>query len=289
MKTDNGRNAVNTKNIKKKQMIKRKRLLRRLRECNYMVVLGIAVVILMPFVCFKLADKHTKNLPASESLKQTEVTTVQPVTEPVTSPPEYVMKTSDKSYFDDALFIGDSRTVGIESFSMLQNATYFAAEGMNVYHIAEDSIKVKGYGNITLPKLLDSKKFGKVYIMLGLNEIGYRFDSVMKEYKKTVDLVRKKQPDALIYIEANQHVTAKESGRDPEVTNERIDKLNSLMKELADGKKSFYIDVNEFFDDESGALGAKYTYDGVHVMANYYNDWAKWLLTKTYVKASPKK
>ena len=38
------------------------------------------------------------------------------------------MTTVDASYFDDALFIGDSRTVGLKEYGTLNNATFFTTK-----------------------------------------------------------------------------------------------------------------------------------------------------------------
>ena len=59
--------------------------------------------------------------------------------------PEMVLKedvfiTSDSSYFDDALFIGDSRTVGLCEYGTLKNADYFASTGMSVYKLWNEKI-----------------------------------------------------------------------------------------------------------------------------------------------------
>ena len=79
----------------------------------------------------------------------------------------------ERNYFDDALFIGDSRTVGISEYGDLNNATFFANTGMSVYNVFEKSVSVPKIGKLKLEQLLESKKFGKVYIMLGINELGY--------------------------------------------------------------------------------------------------------------------
>ena len=62
--------------------------------------------------------------------------------------------------------------------------------------------------------------------------------------------------------------------------NESIDRFNSAVEKLADGKTSIYIDVNEIFDDREGNLDQKYTADDAHVLGKYYEDWVEWILTK---------
>ena len=162
----------------------------------------------------------------------------------------------DASYFDDALFIGDSRTVGIAEYGSLKNATYFADVGLNVYVAQTKAIAVKNVGTVTLPQLLSQKTFGKVYIMLGINELGNDLDDITAKFSSLIDTVRAAQPDAIIFVEANLHVGPSRSSTDATFNNPRIDKLNEKLAALADGKTIFYIDINELFDDENGNLRA---------------------------------
>ena len=121
--------------------------------------------------------------------------------------------------------------------------------------------------------------------MLGINEVGNDFEYTVAAYRKLVDGIRQAQPDALIYLQGNLHVTT--AGQTQYITNERIDILNSRIQELADNKKTFYICVNGVFDDENGALTADYASDGVHVLAKYYATWCDWLCQNTVAPAAP--
>ncbi len=216
----------------------------------------------------------------SDESAETTTTTVTEVTE---KPLEF--QSSDASYFDDALFIGDSRTVGISEYGNLQNADYFCNTGMSVYNLFSANEKVKSLGESTgLENLLDTKQYGKVYLMLGINELGYDFDSTIAKYTETVNFIREKQPDALLYIQANLHVTKSRSDSDAIYSNANIDRFNQSIAALADGKDIFYIDINEVFDDGNGNLAAEYTSDNAHVYAKYYVNWSDWLCTKTVVK-----
>lgn len=187
----------------------------------------------------------------------------------------------DESYFDDALFIGDSRTVGIKEYSFIKNADFFADNSMTSFAIMEKELEVGSVGKTTLPNLLATKTYKKIYVMLGINELGYPYNSVIKKYGEVLKTVREYQPQAIIFVEANLHVTKSRSDKDELYNNTNINKLNAGMKELSDNmENSYYIDINEVFDDEWGSLRADYAGDSAHVYGKYYNDWAKWLCTK---------
>ena len=186
-------------------------------------------------------------------------------------------QTVGKEYFDDALFIGDSRTVGISEYGDLNNATFFANTGMSVYNVFEKNVSVPQVGKLKLEQLLTYKKFGKIYIMLGINELGYNQEKTLKKYKDLLKFVQEKQSNAIIYIEANLHVTAERSNKDKTINNININKINNEISQLADNEKIFFIDVNEKFDDENGNLSSNYTQDNVHIYAKYYKEWSDWL------------
>lgn len=186
-------------------------------------------------------------------------------------------QTVEKAYFDDALFIGDSRTVGISEYGDLNNATFFANTGMSVYNVFEKNVSVPQVGKLKLEQLLTYKKFGKIYIMLGINELGYNQEKTLNKYKDLLKFIQEKQSNAIIYIEANLHVTAEKSNKDKIINNININKINNEISQLADNEKIFYIDVNEKFDDENGNLSSNYTQDNVHIYAKYYKEWSDWL------------
>lgn len=190
---------------------------------------------------------------------------------------KFEKKSVEKSYFDDALFIGDSRTVGISEYGNLNNATFFANTGMSVYNVLDKVVSVPRVGKLNLEQLLKSKQFGKVYIMLGINELGYNMDKSIEKYKKLVEYVKNNQSSSIIYIQANLHVTSKKANEDKVFNNTNINKFNTEISKIADNKNIFYIDVNEKFDDENGNLNSEYTSDNIHIYAKYYKEWSNWI------------
>lgn len=188
--------------------------------------------------------------------------------------------TVSKDYFKDALFIGDSRTVGLYEYSSIKDTTYFADIGMSSFNVFKKEINVPSKGKTTLDNLLQNNSYKKIYIMLGINEIGYPYNSIISKYSETIDKLKAAQPGAIIYVQANMHITKRKSDRDNVYNNANIDRINSAVSQLADNKRVFYIDVNVLFDDSNGALDEKYTSDGAHVLGKYYMTWGDWLCTQ---------
>lgn len=225
----------------------------------------------------KEPEKPTAETPdSSQPTSENETTAPADTTETTTAPaaPVNNFVQSGPEYFNDALFIGDSRTVGIRDYGTLKNAQYYCDKGLSSYQIDKSYVDGK-----TIWDFLSGKKFGKIYVMLGINEVGNDIEYTTSAYRKLIDGLREKQPDAIIYLEGNLHVAT--YAQTSAITNERIDILNSNIQGLADNKKTFYINVNGIFDDGTGALPAEDTSDGIHVYAKHYATWCEWLCQNT--------
>lgn len=198
----------------------------------------------------------------------------EPAPKPDT-PPDDQNASTDTSYFDDALFIGDSLTEGFEAYAGVDNAHYLCHTGINVWSAAEDAIFP---GDQTLAQALEGKRYGKIYILLGINELGTGTpESWAEAYQELIEQVHRLQPDARIYVQSIFHTTQEKS--DSTIfKNSTIDDRNTALKKLANGSYIFYLNCNEAFDDGSGAMPAEYSGDGVHLKAAYYTLWRDYLL-----------
>ena len=58
-------------------------------------------------------------------------------------------KPNTNTYMGDALFIGDSRTVGLMEYSGIDGADYFCTVGMSVYNIHKKPVSVPKVGKVT--------------------------------------------------------------------------------------------------------------------------------------------
>lgn len=196
-------------------------------------------------------------------------------------PKEVVYHTVDDSYFDDAVFIGDSRTVGMYEYGGLEEtSTFYASTGLTIYKMFDSKIvAVPGQKKkITVEEALSEKQFAKIYLMIGINEMGTgTVESFMKAYGEAVQHLQQLQPDAVIYLQAIMKVTTERSGQGDYITNEGIEARNEEIAKLADDEKIFYLDVNPLICDETGGMVASYTYDGVHLKAQYIPIWLDFL------------
>lgn len=197
--------------------------------------------------------------------------------ESVASEPSGAPAVSLKEDFSGVLFIGDSRTVGLSEYGDLGQAEVFADSGMSVFTLFNKTVKLRSQEKSGLEELLCSRKFDTIFFMLGINELGYDYDSIVKQYKRTVEKVHELQPDAAIVLGANLHVTAEKASGSSIYNNDRINALNRDIKSMAEASGYVYLDVNQVFDDENGNLAAGYSSDGAHVLGKYYSVWVDWI------------
>lgn len=188
---------------------------------------------------------------------------------------DYPYRKVDKSYFDDALFIGDSRVEGLSLYSGLDNATFACMEGLTTFGVMTE--KVAANGTETLEELLSTNSYSKIYIMLGINEAGYTTESYAKTYMESVARIQELQPNAVIFMMGCIHVTKEYSDSHDVTNNDNIDDKNGAIAKYADGVKLFYLDVNTVLDDENGGLIKDYTWDEIHLQAQYYSVWENYL------------
>lgn len=179
----------------------------------------------------------------------------------------------DNSYFDDAVFVGDSLTIGIQNFSGF-NAEFLCMGGLNTKNV--DSAVLPS-GKTALQSIYDRENLGKIYIMMGTNEIVYDDpDGFITRYGEFIDKVREKFPNAIVYIESIMPVT-KDYSNSTGIKNEKIPPCNERLLTLAKEKNCYYVDVNSYFKGDDGYLPDNIGSDGVHLGPDKYREFAEYL------------
>lgn len=179
--------------------------------------------------------------------------------------------------FSDTLFIGDSRTVGLFEYGDLGQAEVFANSGMSVFNLFQTQVTLKNGTKQSLDEVLSSNRYSSIYLMLGINELGYEEQSILRQYRAVVEQIRAKQPQASLILEANLHVTREKAAKSDIYNNRKIDALNKAIETIAEETGCRYLDVNSLFDDETGNLSANYSTDGSHILGKYYSVWVDWI------------
>lgn len=219
--------------------------------------------------------------PDVEIPQETQNTTpeIEATTPDATLPTEPQPLEIDESWFDDVLFIGDSRTVGLRDIARLGEADYFCDLSMTVFKVMNYTVYDKGFGKEKLSGALEENKYGKIFIHLGLNECATRKELVIQKFQELIDLIQEKQPEAKIVLQSIMTVSESKA-KDPKFSMENITALNQELERLAQENDLIYLDTNEWAADEEGFLREDIRMDGAHPTGTGYREWAQWLVEK---------
>lgn len=181
--------------------------------------------------------------------------------------------------FADAAFIGDSRTVGLQMNTDKPKASFYASIGLNIDSALTDSAVTLDNGE--KGKVLDAMKqrqFGRIYIMFGINELGWPYPDIFEEkYEELINQIRKVQPDAKIYVQSILPVSYLAANTNAVFTNENINNFNKYVKQAAENTDAVYLDVGSYFKDENGSLPVEASTDGIHFIREYCQEWINYL------------
>ncbi len=186
------------------------------------------------------------------------------------------------AYFADALFIGDSRTLGLSMSGLMPGAKTLASANVSVSRAWDYTF---GDAGETLPGVLAAKPCSAVYIGFGLNELGWPYvDSFIEEYETLIDNIRAAQPLTSIYVQAILPVSANKSGSSDSFNNERIAIYNAELLSMCAEKQVYYVDLNTAYKNEEGVLPSESTSDGINLNTDCFNIWHDYLTTHTVKK-----
>ena len=228
--------------------------------------------------------------------------TVQPTPQPTPSPsptpeptpePDWSQPVPEgecvdqEKWFADAVFIGDSRTDGLKLYSgITSEADFLDYTGLTVFDVMNDKKVIRaGEKKISILDALAQKSYGKVYISLGVNELGYYDPEGFSEtYGQVIDAIRECQPEAQLYIQSIlpvNTVKCKANEIPYYVTNEGITSYNEGLPSLCEEKKVWLIGVPDGLTGEEGESPAELSADGVHFKKAGYEAWLDYLTTHT--------
>lgn len=222
---------------------------------------------------------------ASEPLPTQEATQPVPGTEAPTQPEETeapaVLVDVDESWFDDALFIGESRVESLRVYHRLGESEFFCGVNQTIYGITSAELSDTHFISWNLRKVLGLRSYGKIFIHMGINETAGDVDMFLDGYRHLIDVIRQNQPDVVIVLQSIMPVTEDYSTKEyflPEVLDERSEQIKALAQETG----CYFIDLREWSADENGWLLEAYTNDGCHPNSDGCEKWAAWLVEQAY-------
>lgn len=134
-------------------------------------------------------------------------------------------------------------------------------------------------------KEVTSRKPAKVFLMIGINDLGKGVspDSVVKNILLINDFLLQESPSTQVYIESILPVNPNFKRFAGQVSRvKEIIRANELLKAAAAGHQFEFIDLHSKFIDAAGYLDTKYTNDGLHLVGAGYQHWRHLVYPKVF-------
>ena len=199
-----------------------------------------------------------------------------------------------ESWFDDAVFIGDSITNALrqvtEACGGLGEAQFLSASSYGVRNAVAGTLKLWYRGAEYFPwEVLPLTGAGKVFFLLGANDVGREggIDAAMDSWTVLYDRLREECPDLRIYIQSQLPVW--HEIRYVGLNNENLLVYNERLKAFCGENGCVYVDVADFFRDEYGGLAERYTSDYyVHINVEAAQLWIEELKNPANYSEDPR-
>lgn len=189
---------------------------------------------------------------------------------------------ADWSWFDDAVFIGDSVSFKLQNYVAAQRKNdpgFFGGaqfltslslgSGNALWEVSDKSVHPAYRGEkMRLEKSVPLTGAKKVYMMLGMNDIAvYGINGAVENYCKLMDLILENAPGVEFYI---QSVTPICQGRERgSPNNANLVRYNAALEQMCRERGIHFVDVAQVMRDASGCLPRQYCVDpdemGIHV------------------------
>ena len=192
----------------------------------------------------------------------------------------------DMDYFSDALFIGDSRTHGLELYSGVKGATFYVYTGLSIFGVNNPGLVTLAGQDYSIVEALEKgPQFGKVYIAFGMNELGYyNEENYLRTFGVFIEEVKALQPNAVVYLQnlaLVDEAKCKAYGQASCITNARVEAFNQLFAQLAREHQVVLVDVYSALMGDGDTLPEGATSDGIHFTRPLYETWLTCLMEHT--------
>ena len=257
------------------------------------LALVLAVALIFSIVWLFTGNDANKNIIAvrpdisssqsTDSASSQESSSVLPAGDERFSQPLMQSQMRETAYFDDAVFVGDSITTGIDLYSSLTNTSVVASTGINLETVlTAETVRNTAGEKVTIPKAVKELKPKKIYIMLGTNGIDWMsVESMIEQYQKFFDTLKKDNADAIFYIQSIPPVTREKESKSNGLNLKKINEFNAKLLKLAEKNKAYFVDVHSALASEDGYLSPEISTDGVHFNSSVYTTWIEYVRRHT--------
>lgn len=198
----------------------------------------------------------------------------------------------ESSWFDDAVFVGDSVTLKLSYYcdedpeNTLSDAKFFCAGSLGYTNALWDLDQEGAVHPYYQGQNYQSKDCAsvtgasKVFIMLGMNDLSlYGIDETLQSAKTLIGDILQQSPGVTIYVQSVTPIIADKEDEDS--NNLTIRKFNGELEQLCDENGYNYLNVYDELADNDGYLPLNYCSDpdeqGIHFTDEACDLWINYL------------
>lgn len=183
------------------------------------------------------------------------------------------------SEFSHTLFIGDYFAYNVQNYCF-KNASYAYVTGYDLNYILNKKLIPFEGSYYSLPEYIGKfKDIDRVYVTFSAESISWMDTSTfVLKFQSLLDSVNAIYDDVTIFVmpilPINEEMAAK---REYTVTNEKINEINSFIKDLTLEREMWYLDMENLFRNETGGLSEEATTNGIRLTEESYTVWKEYI------------
>ncbi|MDD6328438.1 MAG: GDSL-type esterase/lipase family protein [Lachnospiraceae bacterium] len=195
---------------------------------------------------------------------------------------------ASEDYYENVVFIGDSRTEALMLYSGISSLNAICYKGLSV-----DKLETKAW--VTLPgetekmtcyEAVSRSFYDSYYLMFGVNELGWsNIDLFIEDFSKLIDHIYSVNTNAIVYVVSILPVTKAKSDSGTVYTMERVQMFNDhLLQMCKDRGDVIYLNLSSAIVDSDGYLPSDASQDGIHFNSNYCKPLIEYIQNNIYYK-----
>jgi hypothetical protein len=175
---------------------------------------------------------------------------------------------SNKEYFENDVFIGDSITEELEFYNALNKSSVLSKKGNCVLN------------GKSLVSSLQNIKPKRIFLLYGLNDLDMFQDvsDFKRNYISLIETIKQKLPNSKIFIQSSLPVQEKAVQENKNYSQDRMMKFVQAEEELAKEEGVIYIDIRPVVKGNESL----YEQDGAHFKPKFCELWLNFI--KSYLE-----
>lgn len=181
-----------------------------------------------------------------------------------------------ESWFDDALFIGDSIVGSLGNEALINGglgeAQILHINGLSCHGIVRDDTKIHYMGKtLTIGETALLSGANKLFLLLAMNDVGQPEKVIVESWDALFAQIRESCPDIQIFAMSGTPIYSERAF----LTNANMLAYNEILKSECEKLGIVYVNITGELADGTGHLKEEFHTDDVHLTRSACKQWIK--------------